>query len=520
MDTLRSYVRGRWHDAADSTVELVNPSTEEPVVRLASGGVDFGGVLEHARKEGGPALRELGFAGRGELLRAMSKVIREGRDELLELSRINAGTTKGDGSFDIDGGGYSLNYYGKLAGSLGDGNVLPEGEGVQLAKTEAFWGQHVLVPRAGVAIFINAHNFPVWGWAEKAACALLAGVPIIVKPATATAWTAVRSLEMIVESGVLPEGALQFICGSTGDLLDRVGPQDVVAFTGSADTARKLKTRPSITERNTRFNVEADSLNAAVLAPDVRDGPAFDLFIRDVAREMTQKAGQKCTAVRRILVPEDAVDRVEDALVGKLEKVVTGNPEDESVTMGPLASEQELESSLERLGFLSKDARFVLGARERADGVGSPAGKGYFLAPTLLRAEDARKAEAVHEHEAFAPVATLLPYDGTAADAAEIVGLGGGMLVTSAYSNDSGWLDGFLGRAGSYSGRLYVGSDAAAEGAPGSGVAMPQSLHGGPGRAGGGQELGGLAGARLYMQRLALQGARGEMDRLAGTEEG
>lgn len=520
METLRSHVAGQWADAGSATshTDLYDPSTEHVIAQVASGGLDTAALLEHSRRTGGPALRALTFGERGEMLRGLSKVVRDNRDELLELCRVNMGATAADGAFDVDGGSYTLGWYGRLALDLGPKRVIGDGDGVQLAKTAAFWGRHVLVPRHGVAVHINAFNFPVWGFAEKLACAIAAGMPVITKPATSTAWPAVRALELMLESGILPPGALQVVVGATGDLLDRLEPQDVVAFTGSAETALKLRSRPALMTTNARFNTEADSLNAAVLAPDVNDGAAFDLFVKDVAREMTQKAGQKCTAVRRILVPASSIDRVQDALIARLGRTVVGNPADTSVRMGPLASAQQLENALSGIGLLSSEADIVLGTGERADGAGTEPGRGYFVSPTLLRADDARAAAAVHRHEVFGPVATLISYDGTAADAAAIVALGDGMLVTSVYSNDDGWLREFVLDGGSSAGRLYIGNDASAAAAPGSGVAMPQMLHGGPGRAGGGEELGGLVGVRLYMQRLAVQGARGVVDTLASDE--
>ncbi|MEE8524066.1 MAG: 3,4-dehydroadipyl-CoA semialdehyde dehydrogenase [Thermoanaerobaculia bacterium] len=520
MKTLRSYVLGRWHEAASGFVPLVDPSTEAEIARVSSAGVDFGAVLDFARDHGGPALRGMSFGERGELLKAMSKALREHRDELLELSRINTGTTLADGSFDVDGASGTLAYYASLARGLGDRSALVDGDGVQLARTEAFWGQHVLVPRPGAAVLINAFNFPVWGFAEKAACALLAGMPVITKPATATAMVAARAVEIVVEAGFLPTGALQLVCGATGDLLDRLGSQDVLAFTGSADTARKLRDRESFLVANTRVNVEADSLNAAILGPDLAAGAAFDLFLQDVAREMTQKSGQKCTAVRRVLVPAGHADAVAEALVERLSGVITGNPTAESVTMGPLSTARQLADAESGVAELLDNARLVHGSGRRADGVGAAQGKGFFFAPALLRADDPRAAGAVHRREVFGPVATLLPYDGTAAEAAEIAALGGGTLVTSVYSDDSGWIGDFLSRGASSTGRVYIGSESSSSAAPGSGVAMPQTLHGGPGRAGGGEELGGLAGLRLYMQRVALQGSREMVEAVAGSEAG
>lgn len=509
MKTLRSYVCGQWYEAESDFVSLVDPATEEVVARASSRGIDFAAVLAFARERGGPALRELSFAERGQLLKAMSKALREHRDELLEISRSNTGTTVRDGAFDIDGATGTLAYYAALSRTLPDGPFLTEGDGVQLGRSEAFWTRHVLVPRQGVAVHINAFNFPAWGFAEKAACALLAGMPVVTKPATATAWVTERCIEIVVEAGILPAGALQLVCGGTGDLLDHLGAQDVLAFTGSAATAQRLRQHhDGLARASTRFNVEADSLNAAVLAPDITTGPVFDLFVRDVVREMTQKAGQKCTAVRRILVPVDTLDTARQALLDRLDRVVTGNPTEPSVTMGPLATAQQLEDTIAGASELAQQASTLLGGTGRIDGVGSPAGRGFFFPPTLLEAADAFTVPRVHEREVFAPVATLLPYDGTAVQAARIVSLGGGMLVTSLYSNDADWLGTFLAEGACDTGRVYIGSTDSAGEAPGSGIAFPHALHGGPGRAGGGAELGGLVGVWLYMQRVALEGSR------------
>jgi len=389
--------------------------------------------------------------------------------------------------------------------------VLADGDGAQLAKTEAFWAQHILVPRTGAAVHINAFNFPVWGFAEKAACALAAGMPVITKPATATSLVTERAVEMLVDTDLLPPGALQLICGSTGDLLDRLGSQDVLAFTGSAATAVALRDRDNIRVTNTHVNVEADSLNAAVLAPDVAAGATFDLFVREVAREITQKAGQKCTAVRRVLVPQDQLETAEKALVARLAGVTVGNPADEGVRMGPLATRRQLDDARAGVDALGGERIFP------ADDPALPE-SGYFFPPTLLRMVDGGQSGAVHEIEVFAPVASLIPYDGSASEAARIVGLAGGTLVTSVYSDDATWLADFVPAVAATTGRIYVGSQESSEVAPGSGAALPQALHGGPGRAGGGEELGGLVGMKLYMQRVALQGERRLVDELAGIE--
>jgi len=516
MKTLSSFLGGRWHVADRDFRTLVNPSTEQELARASSAGADFAGALAWARERGGPALRELTFAQRGAILKALARKLREHRDELLELSRDNNGATAADGSFDVDGGGGALAVYGGLGQALGERRTLLDGEGDQLAKTEAFWSQHVLVPKPGVAVHVNAFNFPAWGFAEKFACAFLAGMPVITKPATATALTAHRMVEIAIESGLLPEGSLQMIVGSTGNLLSRLGAHDVLAFTGSADTALGLRGMQNLLATSVRVNVEADSLNAAVLAPDVASGSAtFELFVRDVAREMTQKAGQKCTAVRRILVPRALEREATEALTARLGRTTVGNPADEGVRMGPLATAEQLRDALDGIAELLATADLVHGSGQRVDGAGAPAGKGYFVAPTLLRSPVPLELTPVHEREVFGPVATLLPYDGSAAEAARVVALAGGTLVTSAYSNDAGWIGELLLAAGPTTGRLYVGSDGA-EGI-GSGAVFPQSLHGGPGRAGGGEELGGLRGLAPYLQRVAVQGNRPLVDSVAGA---
>jgi len=513
MKTLRSHLCGRWHEADRGFRTLVDPSTEDPLARASSAGADFAAARRYALEVGGPALRTLSFAARGELLKAMSRALRARRDELLDLSRSNNGTTAGDGSFDVDGGGACLAHYAALGRTLGEHRLLADDEGAALGKGEGFWGRHALAPRNGVAVHVNAFNFPLWGLAEKAAQALLAGMPVIAKPATATALVAERAVEILVEEKILPDGALQLVIGDTGDLLDLLGPQDVLAFTGSAETALALCGRPALLASGARVNVEADSLNAGVLGPDVAPGsPTFDRFVRDVAHEITQKAGQKCTAIRRILVPRTLAEAAEEALVARLSATVTGNPAEASVTMGPLATAAQLAAAIEGVARLRGETQLRLGSGERAAGVGAPEGKGFFLAPTLLRAADPWAARAVHELEVFAPVATLLPYSGDAAEAARVVALGGGTLVTSLYTDDPAWGTALVAGAAHATGRLYWGSERS-EGL-GSGAVFPASLHGGPGRAGGGEELGGLGGLRLYLQKVALQGERALLDGL------
>jgi len=521
IETLRSHVLGDWFEASDGFRTLHDPTTEQPIARASTAGIDFGEVLEFAHAKGGPALRALTFRERAAILKGMSKALHAKRDELIELSMRSTGCTRKDAKFDLDGASGTLAYYAGLGKTLGDARLLPDGEGEQLGRTARFFGQHVRVPRRGAAVHVNAFNFPAWGFAEKAACSILAGVPVVTKPATSTAMVTERCVRILVEADVLPDGTFQFVCGSTGDLIERLGPQDVLAFTGSADTGMKLRAHPNLLTACVHVNIEADSLNAAVLAPDVEpDSETWDLFFLDVHREITQKTGQKCTAVRRIFVPESRMEEVQEAFAAALDQVVTGNPFDETVTMGPLATEAQLRDAVDGVKRLTTDADLMHGTGERIDGVGAEEGKGWFLGPALLVAHDARRSTTVHEHEVFGPVATLLAYDGSAGEAAELVGLGGGSLVTSVYANDADWTRDFLLGAAAYNGRVYLGSEKMAPQAPGSGIALPQSLHGGPGRAGGGEELGGLRGLGLYTQRLALQGDRRQIEKILGTESG
>lgn len=517
MKTLRSHVGGSWYEAKTGFTPLLDPCTEEPIAQASSEGLDFGAALHFAREEGGPALRSLTFEERGDLLLAMSKALHAVRDELIEGSLLACGTTRKDSKFDLDGATSVLAFYGYLGKELGAKRILADGEGVQLGRSARFWGQHVLLPLPGVAVHVNAFNFPAWGFAEKAACSILAGVPAITKPATSTAFVTERCIEVLVDAAILPPGALSLVVGSTGDLLAQLGSQDMLGFTGSAATALQLRRAENLLASSVRVNIEADSLNAAVLGPDVRPGSeCWRLFLREVEREITQKSGQKCTAIRRIFVPADRIPEVEAELSAALSGVVTGNPRESSVTMGPLASRAQLEDGIAGIAKLEEGSKRICGTGTRADGVGNPAGKGYFLQPTLLRAADARAAQAAHEHEVFGPVATLLAYDGTAREAAELVALARGTLVVAAYSDDETWVAEYLRQGGAWTGRLYLGSEKMAEQALGSGLAMPQSMHGGPGRAGGGEELGGLRGLSPYLRRVALQGSRATCDRLAG----
>jgi oxepin-CoA hydrolase/3-oxo-5,6-dehydrosuberyl-CoA semialdehyde dehydrogenase len=505
--TLKSFVYGQWVAGNEKPATLVNPSTEEAIAEASSSGVDFAKAHAYATEKGGPALRAMTFAQRGEMLRALSKAIHAKRDELLDLAIANGGNTRSDGKFDIDGASGTLAAYADLGVSLGDAKFFADGEAIPLGRTSRVAGQHVLVPRRGVAVHINAFNFPAWGLAEKAALALLAGMPVISKPATATALLSHRITELLVATGALPEGALQFIAGSTGDLVDRLGPQDVLAFTGSGETGAMLRSRPNVVAHSVRVNIEADSLNAAVLGSDVQRGDdTYLLFIADVVRDITQKTGQKCTAIRRVMVPRAMLEAVREDLAERLAQIKTGNPATDGVTMGPVSTASQLRdvrAGIEKL--VASGASVLLGGVKPVEAIGAPAGKGYFVAPTLLTAEDAFGAKAVHEHEVFGPVATVLPYDSNE-QAINAVARGGGGLVTTVYTDDRGVASELVLGLAPYHGRVAIGNAKVAGAWFGPGTVLPQLLHGGPGRAGGGEELGNLRGMTMYLQRSALQG--------------
>jgi len=513
MERLKSYLVGEWQDGEGEGATLVDPATEEPIATTSTKGLDHAAAFEHARTVGGPKLRQMSFAERGALLKAMSKALHEKREQLIEASIRNAGTPRGDAKFDIDGATGTLAYYAGLGKKLGERSYLVEGEGEQLTRSARFWGHHVQVPREGVAVHVNAFNFPAWGLAEKAAVALLAGVPVISKPATATALTTFRCMQYLEE--VVPDGTLQLVCGSAGDMLTHLGPQDVLAFTGSGETGTLLRSLENVVGRSVRVNVEADSLNATVLTPGVEPGSdTWHLFIQDTAREITQKTGQKCTATRRIFVPESLLDAVQEALAEAIAQVTIGHPAADGVRMGPLASKQQHEdvkSGIETL--------LASGAKEAWTGEldASLEGKGYFVAPKLLRAEAPHDANAVHDHEVFGPVSTLMPY-ADPEDAVKLVARGQGGLVASVYGDDRDALATLILGLAPWSGRVLVGSKKVAGQAISPGLVLPSCVHGGPGRAGGGEELGGERGLGFYMQRTAVQGDRALLDRILGLK--
>ncbi len=511
MRQLNSFLCGSWVKGEGEGRPLHNATTGEVCATASTKGLDLGAALAYARDTGGPALRAMTFAERGAVLKAMAGVIHEHRDHLIDLARENSGNTRSDGKFDIDGASGTLSYYAYLGKTLGDQTFLFDGAAEGVLRSARFVGQHVWMPRLGVAIHINAFNFPAWGMCEKAAVALLAGVPVLEKPGTATAVVATRIVELWHEAGILPDGAVSLLSGSVGDLLDHVGPQDAVAFTGSGSVGRQVRGHERVVAHNVPVNIEADSLNASVLGPDVDAGSdTFLMFITDVARDITQKAGQKCTATRRILVPEGLVDATVELLTERIDDCKLGDPGDKSVRIGPLATASQQRDVHAGLDQLSKVAERVYGDPDRAPSTG------YFVAPQVYKASGGADVPFVHEHEVFGPVATILPYGGTAAEAVAIVAKGGGGLVCSFYSNDRDFSREFLVGVAPWNGRVYWGSKKVHDQGPGPGTVLPGFNHGGPGKAGGGGELGGLRGLHFYMNRTAIQGDRGLMDKVLG----
>ena len=503
---LESYVGGRWQAGSDEGTPVADAVTGETVARVSSTGIDTAAAVRYARDVGGPALRALSFPERAALVKAVAVVLGEAKEELYALS-ARTGATRRDSAVDIDGGiGTLAVYANKGRKELPDGRLLLDGDVEQLGRGGTFSGRHVLTPKRGVAVQINAYNFPVWGPAEKLAPALLAGVPNIVKPATPTAYVTELMVRRVVESGVLPEGALQLVCGSARQLLDELGGQDSVWFTGSAATATALRGHAAVTSRSTRFNAEADSLNAAVLGPDAAPStPEFDLYVEQLVTEMTVKAGQKCTAIRRAFVPRDRVDDVVDAVSARLADVVVGSPAEESSAMGALVSLDQREDVRTAAAALASAGRLAYGDPSTVQVAGADDRTGAFLSPLLVRCDEPGRAEP-HEVEAFGPVSTVMPYDG-ADDVVALLARGQGSLVASVVTYDSDFARDVVLGAGAYHGRmLLLDRDCAAE-STGHGTPMPQLVHGGPGRAGGGEEEAGLRAVLHHMQRTALQGS-------------
>jgi oxepin-CoA hydrolase / 3-oxo-5,6-dehydrosuberyl-CoA semialdehyde dehydrogenase len=514
MKTLKllNYARDGWVGGDGGLAEVRSAVTGDVVAETGSGGLDFKAMLDHARNVGGPALRRLTFHERAWMLKDLANAIMARKEELYELSYAT-GATRSDGWIDIEGGAGTLfSFSSKGRRELPNGRVLIDGAMEPLSKGGSFVGQHVFTPLQGVAVHINAFNFPVWGMLEKLGPTLLAGVPAIVKPGSSTGYLTEAAVRIMIEADVLPKGALQLIMGSVGDLMDHLTLQDVVSFTGSAATAMKLQTHPVIARESVRFVAERDSLNASILGPDAAPGtPEFDLFVKEVAREMTVKAGQKCTAIRRAMAPAAHLDAVQDALSARLAKVRIGDPRDEATTMGALASQEQLRSVREAVAMLSKVARVVSG-----DPDASPVkGGGAFMSPILLRTDDPWNGADVHDVEAFGPVSTLMPYRNLD-DAIALANRGMGSLALSLFTFDAAVAEAFVLGAGAYHGRMVILDRTSAKESTGHGSPLPVLVHGGPGRAGGGEEMGGIRGVKHYMQRTALQGGPEILSKIVG----
>ena len=506
-----SFACGAWVAPGPNARPIESAITGNMIGRAGDGRLVPDDMLRWARNTGGPALRAMTIHQRAEMLKALAKHLDASKQALYDLS-FDTGATAKDHLIDVDGGiGTMFVYASKGRREMNDGYVYLDGPAESLSRDGSFQGTHICTPLQGVAVHINAFNFPVWGMLEKLAPTLLAGVPAIVKPATATCQVTQAAMRLMLESGLLPDGAVQMVSGGLGDMLDHLGPQDVVSFTGSAATGLHLRSHPNLLRNAVRFTAEQDSLNAAILGPDA--GPAsaeFDLFIKETIREMTVKAGQKCTAMRRLIVPQPLVQDVTEALVGRLSNITTGDPRDAAMRMGALVSQAQKQDVLARVGDLQAEARLI------ARGL-TPQGPetGAFIAPHLLICDDPDAAHAVHEVEAFGPVATILPARDMS-HAAQLANRGGGSLVTSLFTYDAEVALGVLRNSAAFNGRLYINDRDSATGATGHGAPVPHMVHGGPGRAGGGEELGGIRAVLHYMQRTALQGSPRMLGALTG----
>ncbi len=507
MLDVQSFAAGQWIASGAGARNIASAITGEVIAQAGNDALDVQMMLGYARDVGGPALRKLTFHDRARMLKAVALYLMERKQALYELS-YETGATLSDHKIDVDGGiGTMMVFASKGRREMPDGHVYLDGPPEQLGRTGAFMGRHICTPLQGVAVHINAFNFPVWGMLEKLAPTLLAGVPAIVKPATTTCYVAGACVRMMLESGLLPEGALQLVSGGLGDMLDHLECQDAVAFTGSATTAMMLRGNPRLMENSVRFASEQDSLNASVLGPDATSGtPEFDLFIKEVQREITAKAGQKCTAIRRIMVPETQIDAVISALSDRLGKTTIGDPRLEGTRMGPLVSASQKRDVLEKAALIGGEAERVFGDPDAFIVNGADKDKGAFLPPMLFHCADPDKAERVHDTEAFGPVSTIMPYR----DLGHAIGLlnkGKGSLVASIITNDGEVAREITMGAAAFHGRLYFNNRTSMAEATGHGSPLPHMVHGGPGRAGGGEELGGIRGVMHYMQRTAIQGS-------------
>lgn len=515
MPVLESYLGGRWSVVGGETVPLLDAAIGEQIATFSTGSADAAAVIGYGRDVGGPALRELTFHQRAALLKQLGKQLMAAKEDFYALSAAT-GATRRDSAVDVDGGfGTLLSYGSRAVRELPNDTVYLDGDPEVLGRAGTFAAQHIYTSRRGVAVQINAFNFPVWGMLEKLAPAFLAGVPTIVKPAHQTAYLTEQVFRAIVDSGLLPEGAVQLLCASPQGLLDHLGDQDTVMFTGSASTAARLRVHPNVVEHGVRFNAEADSLNCSILGPDAGpDTPEFELYVQQLVTEMTVKAGQKCTAIRRALVPENLADQVIEAASERLAGIVVGHPEADGVQMGPLASIAQREEVLRSLKSLTEVAPPVFGDLQNFTVTGADAGCGAFVPPMLLRAQTADVA-AVHEVEAFGPVATVIGYSGSE-QAITLAARGRGSLVGSLVTHDPEVARRVVRGAAAYHGRILVLDRDDAKESTGHGSPLPTLVHGGPGRAGGGEELGGVRGVLHFMQRTAVQGSPDMLTAITG----
>ena len=506
VPTLQSLIADRWvgTTAASPLASAIDGKT---VFHTHSEAVDFAEALAFARRTGGPALVAMDFQQRAARLKALGSYLIEHKEQLYAISR-HSGATRADGWVDIEGGAGTLFAYASVgAAELPSGNIVHEGPAVSLGKKGGFSGTHILVPRGGVAVHINAFNFPVWGLLEKFAPTFLAGMPCIAKPATATSYLTETAVRLMHESCLLPPGSLQLIIGGTGDLLDRLDGQDIVTFTGSADTAAKLRSNKNLIGRSVPFNAEADSLNCAILGADVTpDDEEFDLFVKEVAREMSTKAGQKCTAIRRAIVPRQHLDAVAERLAARLSKIVVGDPAVDGVRMGALASKAQQSDVAVRVAQLSRGNEVVVGSTQGFAPVGEGVSNGAFFAPTLLLCRDGFTNDSVHDVEAFGPVSTLMPY-GDIDEAMALAARGKGSLVSTLVTRDARVTARVVPALAAWHGRVHILDRDSAVESTGHGSPLPLLKHGGPGRAGGGEELGGVRAVKHYLQRAAVQGS-------------
>ena len=504
---LTSYIAGSWVEGEGEGKTVVDAVRGQPVCQVTSAGVDFASAVRYAKEVGGPKLRAMTFIERGTMLKEMAKHLMSKKDDFYAIS-FKTGATKADSWPDVEGGiGTVFSFASIVNREFPNDVVMVEGDMEMLSREGSFVGRHILTPKAGVAVHIDAYNFPIWGMLEKVAPSLAAGMPCIVKPATQTAYVTHACVKEMVECGILPEGAIQLVCGSAGDLLDHLDEQDVVTFTGSASTGQSLRNHPNIIANSIPFTMEADSLNCAILGKSVKEGDEeFDLFVKEVVREMTTKAGQKCTAIRRVIVPEENIDVVINAIKARLEKTAMGDPEAEGVRMGALVSSDQAADVREKVALIAEEAVIVHGGGEADSLVGLDSNAGAFFPATVLRCDDPMNAVNVHSVEAFGPVATVIPYQ-TIEDAVTLARKGKGSLVGSLFTYDNQEARAIILGCAPWHGRLLVNNRDCAKESTGHGSPLAQLVHGGPGRAGGGEELGGARAVKHYLQRTAIQGS-------------